>query len=466
LQLIITCRPYTNPPVELVIGPEEIIHYVSRHFLPPKLDHNGSTRKLYLRDMDIVTGHTLIHYFHTGLYQTTNAEGDSLILTTRIKLKQAVSVYLATIEHDIPSLSELAISEMKAHASKLNFVETIQATKEGVQKLDSESWLHGYLQQKARIAFEEDKTVFTSEAFLESLDNAKVNKFLMKCVTESYDKKISNMVGREEVLSQSLKNCQQSLQVLSQPRVILEQKTPVQHQFITPLANDPSTSECCGNEAFREDLISNGDFCTISCPPSMYSSEARGCLEEPKMHSAETGEHCQYVRKCGCENNLAGPTSSEQHTSSGCLAPDLSLQDGQAPIGCSTMKQCQGETTRNHLVLELKPSKDGISAQSIIDEKKALKKQKKVQKRKERREMIELWEMTKRKRPDTAICDSNTADSVCQPEYQNEVHKGPKWRADGGDMLGKWDPRITDLRAALTAILNDVESIELSSNSI
>jgi hypothetical protein len=130
-------------------------------------------KQLLLRDMDIYTGHTFIHYLYTGLYETIDTESDPTMPTTSIKLKQALSVYLATVNHDIPGLNELAISEMESHASRLDLVGFIRAIGEDFQSLASESWVHGSLQQKAKAAFEEDHTVFTSEAFLDTLDNSK-----------------------------------------------------------------------------------------------------------------------------------------------------------------------------------------------------------------------------------------------------------------------------------------------------
>jgi hypothetical protein len=50
------------------------------------------------------------------------------------------------------------------------------------KKLGSASWMHEYLHQRAKTAFEEDHAVFKSEAFLANLGSLKLNIFMMKCV--------------------------------------------------------------------------------------------------------------------------------------------------------------------------------------------------------------------------------------------------------------------------------------------
>lgn len=317
-------------------------------------------KQLYLRDIDIGTGHVFIHYFHTGLYETINTEGNSTMLATSIRLKQALSVHLATINYGISCLNELAISEMRTHASRLNLVEFIRAIGEGFQSLGPESWVHEFLQQKAKAAFEENPTVFTSEAFLNTLDNSKVNKFMMRYVAECYDNKISNMGSRYKEMSEILNDCQESLRVLSQKKVVSEQNNAVQHQFITPLAVESSISECFGIRTFQDDLIFNEDFCTISCPSSECSNESQGCLEELTNCSAEPREHSQNARKLPYEAALAGPMSCEQHSPSTYLAPDFSIEASHGPIGGPAVKQCGGKPKRGHYELQI--SKESVSA--------------------------------------------------------------------------------------------------------
>ncbi|KAH7395036.1 hypothetical protein DE146DRAFT_737195 [Phaeosphaeria sp. MPI-PUGE-AT-0046c] len=444
--------PYTKPPVELLIGPDEIIHYVPRNLLSRDLDHSGSMKQLCFPDMDVGTGHTFVHYFHTGLYEAINAEGSPTELTISAKFKQALYVYLATINHGISSLNELAISEMRAHASRLDLVELIRAIGENFQSLGPESWVHEFLQQKAKAAFEENRTVFTSDAFLDALDNSKVNKLMMRCMATCYDDKISNMGSREKEMSETSSYCQQSLRVLSREKVVPEQSRAVEHQFITPFAGVSTISECCGIENFQDDLVSNEDFCTISCPTSECSNEPRGCVK-PTDNSAEPREQFLIARNLPYEADPAGPIACEQRSPPTYLAPDLSREAIHKPISGSAASHCNGEPKGTHYVLELPISKGNVLAQPVMNERKETKKQRKLREKKELQEMKELWETMKQKRSDTVKDGSSVTESVAKPKYQDKEHKDTILHV-GGD-----DKRITDLRAALTAIVNDVESI-------
>ncbi|OAK95320.1 hypothetical protein IQ06DRAFT_231854, partial [Phaeosphaeriaceae sp. SRC1lsM3a] len=386
---------------------------------------NGPMEQLSLSDMDLATGHTFVHYFHTGMYETIHTESDPTILTAVAKLKQAVAVYLATVHHDIPCLKELAISEMRTHASRLDLMEFILAIGEGFQRLGPESWVHGYLEQKAKAAFRENHTVFTSEAFLDTLDNTKVARFMMRCMAECYDNKISNMGLTEKGMSEILSDCQPSLPVLSQKEAVAEQNTTAQHQIITPLADESAILECYAIETLQDDLVSVEDFCTISCPSSEWAGEPRACLEELVKCSAELREHYQNVPSHG-------------------------------PIAGSITKRCDEKPNGCHHLLKNQALKDSVVNQSTMNEQKETKKQRKMRLKQERKEMKELWEIMKQIRSEAAKGSSNITESVVQSNYQGEVHKGPIRHAGDGDS------RMTDLRAALTDILNDIRPTIIS----
>jgi hypothetical protein len=283
---------------------------------------------------------------------------------------------------------------------------------------------------------------------------------MMRCMVECYDNEISNMGDREKELFKILSNCQQFLRELSQKEVVPEQNNAVQHQFITPLADEPTTTECCGMETSQDDLVSSEDFCTISCPSSEYPNEPGGCLEELTDCSAEPGEHPQNAKKLHYDVGLAGPMLCGQHSPSTYLAPDFPAEASHGPKGVSAAGQCGGKEKRSHHVLKFQASKDSASAQPIMDEKGETKKQKKMRKKKELQEMKELWMTMKQNRSDTTKGGSNITKSVVQPNYQDEVHKSPIWRAGGVEKPGRMNPRIADLEAALTAMLNDIESIQ------
>ncbi|KAL5115421.1 hypothetical protein ACEQ8H_006721 [Pleosporales sp. CAS-2024a] len=406
--------------------------------------------QVQLYDVDIGTGHTFVHYFYTGLYEGINNESEYTMLTTSIKLRQALSVYLATIKYDIPNLNELAVSEMEKHASRLDLVEFLGAIGEGFQSLGTESWVHGYLAQKAKAAFEEDHTVFTSEAFLETLDNSKVSKFMMRCIAECYDNKILIMGSKEKQMSETMNDCQQSLGVLSQTKVVPDQNTADQHQLVIPLAGESTISECHGTGTMLDDLLSNEDFCTISAS-SEFSIEPQGCLEELTSCSTELNEDEQNSNRFSVEAGPTGAVSLEQPPLSTTPIPGFSIKASDGPTGGPVANQCTGELKQSHSGFEVQALEDSTSAQFILNEKE-IKRQKKKMRKKERREMIKLCEKMKRICLEAAQNGNHVTESLAQPDSQGEVHNG-QTRHAGGEA----DERFANLVAAFMAVLNSGE---------
>jgi hypothetical protein len=177
--------------------------------------------------MTMDTGHTLAHYLHTGAYETMDTQIDTPAMTPFIKLKRALSVYFASTECDLLGLQQLAMCDMTKHAVELDLIDFLRAIKNDFSKFGPVSWMHVCLHKKAKAAFEEDQTVFRSEAFLENLDNPTVNQYMMKCVTELYEDKVSKMLKREKEISNSLRDCHQTIRVLSAKQNGLEQSSDV-----------------------------------------------------------------------------------------------------------------------------------------------------------------------------------------------------------------------------------------------
>jgi hypothetical protein len=69
-KLTITYRPYAKPPVEILIGPKKIVHYVPRRLLPLEWSKADSEIQWYLPSLTMDTGHTLANYLHTRAYET------------------------------------------------------------------------------------------------------------------------------------------------------------------------------------------------------------------------------------------------------------------------------------------------------------------------------------------------------------------------------------------------------------
>ncbi|KAH3911887.1 hypothetical protein HBI56_137880 [Parastagonospora nodorum] len=439
--------PYTKSPIELLIGPNHIVHYVPECLLPLGCSGSGSEKQWYLSDLNVETGHTLAHYLHTGVYETIDTQVDS---STFAKMKQALSVYFVSTDYGLPGLQRLTMCEMKEKAVEMNFIQFLRVLKDDIDRLDPGNWVLECLHQKAKAAFAEDHTVFKSEAFLENLEYPGVNRFMMKCVTELYDNMVSDLLRRENRMSASLDDCHETLRVLSEKKDVFEQGILTQQDFVTPFAGEPT---CCGNETFQEDLVSNEDFCTISCPPSECPNDLVEFRRELTKSFADTTKHSK-------DADLAGSVSHDKTCSSTHLALDSPIRAGRVRMTRSAAKD-GGKSVGSHLAAKFEPLRNTIPPQSKMTDKKESKKQKKLRKREELKDMIAFWEMTREQRCSKA----EGVDVAPEPvEYSdhNRVESGLSWHSGNSKTPERVEPRISVLRARLAAILDDIESSQPS----
>jgi uncharacterized protein YeeX (DUF496 family) len=400
------------------------------------------------------TGHTLAHYLHTGVYETMDTQIDSPPITPFMKLKRALSVYFASTDCGLLGLQHLAMGDMTKHAVEIDLIDFLRAVKNDFNKFGPISWVHACLYSKAKAAFEDDHTVFRSEAFLGNLENPTVNRYMMKCVTELYENRVSDMLRREKEMSQSLEDCYQTIQVLSEKQDVSEQTIDVQEDFITP--------ECSGNQTFQDDLLSDQEFCTISCPSSECPNES---LEEFTLCSPDRTGHFKDTGTYSHDTDSAESMPCEQQCLSTHLAPECSTETIQAPIVDAMPERYKSGTGGSHIAPAPKLSKELSSLSSKVDEKKENKKQKKLRKRKERQEMRELWEATKQQRLD-ATKEGNTSNEwTDQPTHLNKARDRLSWRAGAKDEPGRLSVHATELLAALAAIINDIQPSRSSSDT-
>jgi hypothetical protein len=373
---------------------------------------------------------------------------DTPAMTPFIKLKRALSVYFASIECDLLGLQQLAMCDATKHAVEIDLIDFLRAIKNDFSKFGPVSWVHVCLHKKAKAAFEEDQTVFRSEAFLENLDNPTVNQYMMKCVTELYEDKVSKMLKREKEISDSLGDCHQTIRVLSEKQNGLEQSSDVQQHFIT--------SECCGGETFQNDLVLDEDFCTISCPSSECANES---LEELTSCSPERTRHCKDAKTHLHDTDIGESMPYEERCSLIHLAPDCFADTIQAPVA-TVPERCEKESTGTHLASDLKLSEEPTLLDPNVNEKKELKKQKKLRKRKEKQEMRELWKVTKQKRLDATKEECTSNGTVLN--YHNEARASLSWWAGARNEPGRLGLHATELLTALAALINDIEPMRSS----
>ena len=200
-ELIVVHSPYTSSPVALYIGPRRQQYYVPRVFLQG-IDWIASRSwggVVPLPDVDEITGHVLVHYLHTGVYQTLDDVEPPAAGRADTEFKRAFLVYIAAKKYGIQNLSHLAKREMKHFGAKMSVFDIIEAVREDFSRTpDNAIWVQRYLERRAKAAFEADHTVFAKDDWLDRFENGDLVKFLAKCVVQLYSSTVSRLLGTEK----------------------------------------------------------------------------------------------------------------------------------------------------------------------------------------------------------------------------------------------------------------------------
>jgi hypothetical protein len=265
--LIIIHRPYTKAPSTLHIGSDGIVHYVPLHLLPAEWVKAGTQDQLHFPKIDMQTGHSIVNFLYKGTYETPATIDNSPSRRACTKLKAALLVYIATSDHDLPGLQQLAIGEIETHGSSLTIFEILGIIDAHFSRLRSVSWVHKYLHHKAKVAFEEDRTVFTNKELWQDLNNVALIRFMARSTVDVYNTKLFHMLGPEKDLS------------------------------VVPLTKELSIEGY--NTPEVEISVTTEDFCTISCPDSEFPDcEVKASLIDDTSGECQEGPEQRIEEVC------------------------------------------------------------------------------------------------------------------------------------------------------------------------
>jgi hypothetical protein len=212
-----------------------MIYYVPRHILPAEWSKTGQEKRLYLPEIDQDAGHTLVHYLYSKDYETLNVVAESPSSGSCTEFTRALLVYILTVKYNgLNGLRALAIKEMDNLGSKLSFCEVVGAIKHHFPKLKSPSWIHDYVRKRTNDAFAVDNAVFKITAFLKGIGNADYDRFMMGCVTDSYDERLAHMAKAEKALSEKLEQQTFEAQDTAVRGAVPEKKEKMPEGFVIP----------------------------------------------------------------------------------------------------------------------------------------------------------------------------------------------------------------------------------------
>lgn len=286
--LIFTVSPYAEGPAELIIGPDEVVYYVSRYAVPSAWSKASPKNRYHLPDVDRETGHTLVHYLYKGSYETLEVTADAPLSGACADFARAILVYMVSSKYSgLEDLQRLAMVELKDIGQRLDICEVFGAIKGHFTKLRSDSWVHDYVFKKAKTEFAKDQTVFKSKNLTECMDDA-YGRFLMRCMIDSYEERILHMAETERLLLEKLDEHTRASPKKLVKNTLLEEKAEGLEDFILPDVDDVDMKEWHGQDGCEQYSISTGYFSTIECSSS--GSAASVSTEEISIEEAVVEE--------------------------------------------------------------------------------------------------------------------------------------------------------------------------------
>ena len=151
-------------------------------------------RTIELPEVDEDSGHTVVHYLHTGAYQTLKLQNVSHDAKNLAKYTRDMRLYCVTKQCGLASLEELSKQYAETHSQGISFIQMLEVAEKVFKKFpDDEVWFTDCLKKKMRTAFEADKFVFTKDNFLDRIGKVKnLDRTLVKCIAELYAEKHSH----------------------------------------------------------------------------------------------------------------------------------------------------------------------------------------------------------------------------------------------------------------------------------
>jgi hypothetical protein len=194
---------YTSPSVTLQFGPSHQIYYLPEvllHRLENMPSRDPWTHEIHLIDVDASIGHVLIHFLHTGVYQTLNDEDvedteNSDKTLVRNEFQTAVLALEAAKKYSVPGLQQLAQIELERRGKEMCLRDTVRAIREEsiAGPPDEHAWLRDFVSKKARWTFEQDLPMLSAPDFFENIESPTLTRLLAQVVVGLYSEELDKL---------------------------------------------------------------------------------------------------------------------------------------------------------------------------------------------------------------------------------------------------------------------------------
>ena len=196
--------PYACPAVNVLVGasgkrftaPLQII----KEAFPLECDHHSWDYHVTLPHVDEDIGHTLIHYLHTGDYQTLAHHHPCEVPECTTEYNRSLLAYRAALHYDLEGLAKHAKNQIQRLDKDISLFNIISLVRRVFPAVSGDSWLSEYLSTQILAGFEMDEELFQKEEFFTGYGEAiDFDKFLGRVMAEAYAQKLNSIRNTENL---------------------------------------------------------------------------------------------------------------------------------------------------------------------------------------------------------------------------------------------------------------------------
>ena len=190
--------PYASPPCTVPFAspltvPQDVL------LRSPKLHAAYESQHPELPEIPDDIGHILVHYLHTGNYESLKPKEADTLAKQISELRTSIRAYATARAYDLPELMRLAEKNIEKHGEGLTLPHLLEITKEAHPGLsEADVWFLAYLKRRIRPHLEDPKALLGSNLLDQISNILSPNRVLLRTVLEMFCERINT---RPEVLS-------------------------------------------------------------------------------------------------------------------------------------------------------------------------------------------------------------------------------------------------------------------------
>ncbi|KAM7198975.1 hypothetical protein V8F33_004712 [Rhypophila sp. PSN 637] len=177
--------PCTVPFASPMTVPKDIL------IKSPKLHAAFEDKLPELPDIPEDIGHVLVHYLHTGTYESLKPKEPFIPSKQIVELKTSIKAYAAARAYDLPELMRLAQQQIEKHGEGLPLPSLLEITRDSFPTLsEHDDWFIDYLKSRIRPHLEDPKSILGSDLLDRISGILSPHKVLLRTVLEMFCERI------------------------------------------------------------------------------------------------------------------------------------------------------------------------------------------------------------------------------------------------------------------------------------